>query len=152
EKEAKDTMQLIGFDLETAGDEDGYALQPWRVLEGRARITSFAMVGECGTSFATGLNPDIERIRKVLSNTGSDVALVTWNGIFDVAWLIAYGLEDVVRKNTWLDGEVLRRCLENDTSDKPYGLKPTVAKYLPEFAGYEEGIGGDFNAINDTLL
>jgi DNA polymerase I-like protein with 3'-5' exonuclease and polymerase domains len=148
-------MNLIGFDIETAGSGDGYGLQPYRVLQGEARITSFAFVTEAGNTLKAGLNPSIEDIREMLAwiaKTTPTAYLIGWNVVFDCAWLIACGLEKEVRACRWLDGEVLRRAIENDTTDKRYGLKPTVTKYLPSYAGYEQEVGGDFNEINDALL
>jgi DNA polymerase-1 len=146
-------MKLIGFDIETTGEGEGFGLQPYRALQGKARISSCAFVSESGHQFLCTLNPTIEQIKKqLLGFSMSDSVLIGWNTLFDVAWLIAVGLEKEVRSCRWLDGEVLRRSLENDTTDKSYGLKATVAKYLPEFAGYEGSVGGNFDAINETLL
>jgi len=149
-------MKLIGFDIETAGDGEAYGLQPYRMLQGAARITSFAFVDEDGTVVAAKLNPHQLDFTAAFQHLhllyGTDFALIGWNVPFDVAWLIAFGFEEAVRAHRWLDGEVLRRAIENDTTDKRYGLKATVAQYLPQFAGYENEVGGNFNEVNDTLL
>lgn len=146
-------MKFIGFDIETAGEGDGFGLQPYRVLQGSARITSAAFVSESGDIFWSSLNPNIESLRTQFQKAAaSEATLIGWNTQFDIAWLIAAGLEEEVRKCTWLDGEVLRRAIENDTTDKSYGLKPTVAKYLPDFAGYESEVAGNFDVVNQTLL
>jgi DNA polymerase I-like protein with 3'-5' exonuclease and polymerase domains len=148
-------MKLIGFDIETTGEGEAFGLQPYRVLQGRARITSAAFVTEEGETLWASLNPSVDDLRVMLRKISiqcSDSVLIGWNTLFDVAWLIAVGLEKEVRSCRWLDGEVLRRALENDTTDKSYGLKPTVAKYLPEFAGYEGKVGGNFDEINEELL
>lgn len=154
-------MQFIGFDIETDGDKDAYGLQPNRVLQGEAKVTSASFVKEDGSVIFGRLNPTIPELRTMLmhfaadSETFPDAVLVGWNTQFDVAWLIALGLEDEVRACRWADGEVLRRALENDMSEpgqKSYGLKQTVAIYLPEFAGYANEVGGDFTVVNDTLL
>lgn len=144
---------LVGFDIETSGDGDSYGLQPNRVRQGAARITSAAFVTENGETAAT-LNPSLEFLRENLQAYAGDddTYLVGHNTQFDVAWLIASGLEEEVRACRWLDTEVLRRAIENDTTDKRYGLKPTVAKYLPAFAGYESIVAGDFDKIDDELL
>jgi DNA polymerase I-like protein with 3'-5' exonuclease and polymerase domains len=150
-------MKFIGFDIETRGQGDTYGLQPYRVLQGKAEITSAAFVTEDGTVLFGKLFPTVEELARMLRTVAehtsfTDAVLVGWNTQFDVAWLIALGLEDEVRACTWMDGEVFRRALENDTSDMRYGLKPTVAKYLPEFAGYEKDVAGNFDQVDDTLL
>lgn len=146
-------MKLIGFDIETKGEGESYGLQPMRVLQGKAEITSFAAVDEDGCVIASGLNPTVSQIRNFLNESAKDGStLIGWNTLFDVSWLIAVGLEKEVRSCRWTDGEVMRRALENDTSDKRYGLKPTVGLYLPEYEGYEKTVGGNFDEVNDELL
>jgi DNA polymerase I-like protein with 3'-5' exonuclease and polymerase domains len=149
-------MKLIGFDIETTGDGLAFGLQPYRVLQGRARITSVAAVCEDGDILYGQLEPSVDYLREVLrKGLEPDTYFIGWNVAFDTAWLVACGLEDEVRQVKWLDGEVLRRAIENDTSepkDKSYGLKPTVAKYLPDFAGYEKSVDGNFDVVDDTLL
>lgn len=148
-------MKLIGFDIETAGEGEAFGLQPYRVLQGSARITSCAFVSEDGDTIFAKLNPTVEELREQFLQCATfddHFVLIGWNTLFDVSWLIACGLEKEVRQCNWLDGEVLRRAIENDTSDKKYGLKPTVAKYLPEFAGYENAVAGDLDKVDQTLL
>lgn len=152
-------MKLIGFDIETAGDGPEFGLQPYRLRQGRARITSFAFVHEDGTVIAAGLNPTQDDIYNAFADAallyGTEAYYIGWNTPFDIAWLIAFGFERAVRNTKWIDGEVLRRAIENDTSEpgkKSYGLKATVAKYLPEFAGYERAVDGNFDVVDDTLL
>lgn len=155
-------MKFIGFDIETAGNGDAYGLQPYRVRQGTARITSFAFVTEEGDVLFSGLNPEVYDIRQAILwilHQYPEAVLIGWNTQFDVSWLIANGLETEVRACQWLDGQVLRRILENDTDqNKRYGLKPTVAKYLPEYEGYGDAFGANFNtvftepAIDQTLL
>ncbi len=147
-------MKFIGFDIETAGEGEAFGLQPYRARQGRAGITSYAMVDEAGKTITARLNPEVIDICNALNWAAleKDVTLIGWNTQFDVSWLIAIGLEKEVRACRWADGEVMRRATENDTTKEPYGLKPTVAKYLPEFAGYEKTIGGNFDVVNDELL
>src|ERR1044072_4242740 len=143
-------MKLWGIDFETRGEGDAFGLQPWRVLENKAEITSFAVVDEDGCTIFGELMPTVERLRTALkAAVEEDVTLIGWNTAFDVSWLIAVGLEKEVRACRWLDGEIMCRAFENDTSNKSYGLKPTIAKYLPEYAGYENLIGGEFECVNE---
>ncbi len=145
---------FIGFDVETGGELREFMLQPYRVPKGQAWITSFAAVDEFGVVIDRGLNPSVDQLRACLEKFADDpcAIVVGWNTKFDVAWLIALGLEDVVRRIQWLDGQILRRGLENTTLHGGWGLKATVAKYLPDEAGYETEVGGHFEEVNDTLL
>ena len=153
-------IHFIGFDIETAGEQRGYGLQPYRVARGESRITSFAAVDESGLIIDRSLEPTREQLRAVLEHIAADPLAVAigWNTVFDVTWLMAYGLEDVVRRIQWFDGQVLRRGLENEPEDyahkkgNGWGLKPTVAKFLPEFAGYEQEVNGNFDVVDEALL
>lgn len=145
---------FIGFDVETAGEKDEYMLQPHRVGKG-SQISSFACVDEHGLTIDRGLWPTREQLRQVLERIAADpmAICVGWNTVFDVAWLIAFDLEDVVRRITWFDGQVLRRGLENNPDkNEKWSLKPTVRKYLPQYAGYEEDVAGDFQKVDQALL
>lgn len=106
-------MQPIGLDLETApneGQPPEYALQPWRAREGLAKISLCAVSRTNGQSKTTpGFFPDL---RSVLSElAGKHVA--TWSGVFDIAWLLAYGLEAEVRRIKWVDAMLLWKHYEN---------------------------------------
>jgi hypothetical protein len=76
-----------------------------------------------------------------------------WNTQFDVQWLLAYDLHDLVFKLRWLDGMLLWRhwFIEPEyemsrPNKKSYGLKTAVEEVLPKFAGYEEDI--DFHSTD----
>lgn len=151
-------MKFIGFDIETAGDGEAFGLQPYRVRQGTAHITSAAFVDEDGDVLYAALNPEMDDVAGAFHHISAlypDAVFIGWNTQFDVAWLIACGLEEDVRAVQWLDGEVLRRILENDLDpSKRYGLKPTVAKYLPDYAGYEQELSGTWEAqaVDESLL
>lgn len=149
-------MKFIGFDIETAGNGEAYGLQPYRVRQGTARITSAAIVTEDGDVLYASLEPSMNDLAGAFHSAIAqypDAVFIGWNTQFDVAWCIAEGLEEVMRSVQWLDGQVLRRIIENDTDkNKCYGLKPSVVKYLPDYAGYEEEVGGNFDVIDQKLL
>jgi DNA polymerase-1 len=141
---------LVGFDIETIGKENEYALQPWRVKTKDAAIRSYATVEVTGGNFvrASQLNPTRGQLRKLLVDCAQrKVTVVGWNMAFDVSWLIAYGLYDEVMAVRWMDGMLMRRHLLNSPDEsmrKKLGLKAAVAELLPQFAGYEQDV--DFNA------
>jgi len=128
-----------------------YALQPWRVRQGTAWATSLAVVQKREKKLVTiggGLATTVDDMRAMLERAiENNQTIVGWNTVFDISWLIAYGLHDLVMQARWLDGMLLWRHLtiepeyETDRSKKKsYSLKTAVTEYLPRFAGYEEGI------------
>lgn len=160
-------MELTAFDVETTGDGEWYGLQPWRVITGDARITSFAtaefdasgsvvvpdVACESKARIRAGglLNPTTEGARKFLTSCHERKrTIVGWNTTFDAAWLIAMGLREEVYANHWLDGMLLWKHLTNAPEStrliKSYGLKSAVARYYPQEAGYEAGV--DFDAMD----
>lgn len=152
-----DDEKFIAFDFETSGELSEYALQPWRVPQQRAWATSLAVVQKQGkqiTPIAGGLNPTADMMREFLESAiANDQTIVGWNTVFDIGWLLAYGLEELVMQAKWLDGMLLWRHLsiepeyEMDRSKKKsYSLKTAVADYLPKYAGYEEGV--DFHSTD----
>ena len=82
---------MFSLDIETSsksGDlSDGYALEPWRVRQGHAFVSSIAVLGEDG-SFVQIERPDRTQLIQLLDSlSGQEV--ITFNGLFDIAWLIA---------------------------------------------------------------
>lgn len=162
----------IAFDFETTGHLREYALQPWRVAQGKAWITSVSFAQKTATGLNTwgGLNPTgfasvpaserhtaiTEQLRDTLQKCiDNKTTVVGWNVQFDIQWLLALGLEDLVFKLKWLDGMLLWRHYfiepEYETASHKkmsYGLKNCVAQLLPKHAGYEEDV--DFHSEDDT--
>ena len=96
-------LSSIGFDLETSGDKQEYALQPFRAMYGKGAIKA-ASVALSGKT-AGVLYPDKGYIRNVLKLAVSkDLYVVGWNVAFDVAWCIAIGLEHEVFAAKWQIG------------------------------------------------
>lgn len=106
-------MNFIGLDIETApnpGSPQEYALQPWRAREGTARITSVALAKSSGQSKL--ILPDVGSLGVLAAALkGLTGPVVTWNGVFDVAWLYAEGYD--VSKIKWLDAMLLWKWVEN---------------------------------------
>lgn len=147
---------FVAFDFETSGEQMEYALQPWRVKQGKAWATSLAVVRKDGSDLIVtgGLDPSPDTMREFLEDAiRHKRTIVGWNTVFDIQWLIAYGFHDLVMKCRWLDGMLLWRHYfiepEYDTTrpnKKSYGLKSCVAEVLPKFAGYEEDV--DFHSAD----
>lgn len=127
-------MDFIGYDLETSGDEDGFALQPWRVQEGKARITLSAAYFQgkrkVDTEYHSALVGDLRK-------AGKRVAL--WNGIFDIAWLYASDID--VSGIMWMDAMLLWKFLENGQSGPmQWTLKAGAKRFLKDWPKLDEFI------------
>lgn len=139
-------MKLLAFDVETWGTQPTYGLQPFRARTGEAWLTSYALASFAGGRVKTGgkVQPtvsDLEAFLRTAARAG--VHIVGWNTAFDVAWLIALGLRDLVYTNKWLDGMLLYKHLTAKPKilGRPsYSLKSAVAEFFPEHAGYEAGV------------
>lgn len=100
----------VALDIETRpknGCPSEYALQPWRYQEGRAEISNIAVARHTGSCVLA-----LKNYRTMLRSLAGQ-QVVTWNGVFDVAWLIAYGYWDEVKAIQWVDGMLLWKWLSN---------------------------------------
>ena len=105
-------LNAIALDLETAptqGHPQEYALQPWRYNEGAAIVTCCSVAKSDGRAKLITNPAQYRALLRALKGK----TVTTWNGIFDVAWLIAYGLWDEVKEITWVDGMILWKWLDN---------------------------------------
>lgn len=141
-----DDTRAVAFDFETSGELPEYALQPWRLKTDQFWATSISVIRHDGAHLVPWMSklfPSAEDMAQFLRQAiVNDWTVVTWNGIFDIAILIAYGLRDLVFEVNWLDGLLLWKHLEIDPEydiDKPkkksYALKPdAVMRFIPQFA------------------
>lgn len=145
-------MKYAGFDLETPQDVPEYGLQPWRVQTGEATIKTVAIwMSESNT--LTRRMPSKAWFAKFLQHCiDNEIALVTWNGLFDISWLLALGLGDLVRQIKWIDGMLLLKRIDGwrsrDLGGAGYELKSVVAAHWPEHADY--GLGDDVVLVPET--
>lgn len=143
-------MPWVGFDIETSGDLEEYALQPWRAKDGQGWIRTYA---ESSAQFNRLVLPKSPRHLKEQLNRmvrdweASGTVVCVWNGVFEISWLAAYVDHALLRRVHWLDGMLLWKHLENapeyDTAAekrRDFGLKKAVETFLPQYAGYDEGI------------
>lgn len=155
-----DDTKFIAFDFETSGELPEYALQPWRVAQGKAWATSLVWCERMGGKLVVdgGLSPSVDMMRDMLRYAiENKLTICGWNTVFDIQWLMAYGLTELCLQAKWLDGMLLWRHYfiepEYDMDKgkkKSYGLKACVAEYLPSYAGYEEDI--DFHSTDPDDL
>ena len=113
--------KLIGFDLETSG------LEPWN-----GEIYTAA---HYHTQGITMQEPSNEELRAWLMHCkDNDLTIVGWNVMFDIAWLIAKGMGDLVRQNKWLDAMLLLKRIDGFRFS--YSLKTIVKEKWPAHADY----------------
>lgn len=160
--------KIVAWDLETSGDLPEYALQPWRwapgLQPGSSWVTSTSMIRHDGSALVTHgskLYPQPEDLRAFLEEAiENEWAVLGWHVTFDLMWLFAMGLGDLVYKVKWLDAMLLWRHLEiepeyefqqNRSKKKRYRLKPEgVERFVPLMRGYNDEI--DFHATDAASL
>lgn len=151
----------VGFDIETSGDKPEYALQPWRGQDGSGWIRTAVETSATGDQHI--IRTDDDQLRRELETLVSrwldtDATVCAWNAAFEIAWLANYIDPLSLRRVKWLDGMLLWRHCTNSpeydvasTKRRSYGLKAAVAEFLPDHAGYDEGV--DFHGDDlDKLL
>lgn len=141
----------VSLDVETEGDGDNYALQPWRAKFDQARIRTYALSWVSEGKMCNTVTADIDRYKmsKMLTTLAEGgKTIITWKGTFDIAWFVAYGLIAECRACKWLDAMVLWK--NYDRTRNMYSLKEAVRIFIPAKAGYEEGV--DFDTISDEDL
>ena len=112
-------MKLIGLDLETRSLDPAhpeYALQPWRFQEGLAEAYCCSVARADGGAHLIESQHQYRALLRKLQ--GKQV--VTWNGVFDLAWLISMGLYDEVNRIRWVDGMILWKWLDNSQKTDRY--------------------------------
>jgi DNA polymerase I-like protein with 3'-5' exonuclease and polymerase domains len=143
--------KIYGLDLETAGRGVGYGLQPWRVKTNDSWVTLLA-TGELQDRTAeTVAWPKMQDAERFLERAlGCEV--VGWNVSFDIAWLLAMGVNrDLIYHTQWRDGMLLAKRVDNNRKQlereefkqfkgNKYGLKQMVKERVPELANYEEDV------------
>jgi len=127
-------MIFAGFDIETSGQEEGFALQPWRLKEGTAIITLSAAYCQGKRKVETEYHSAlVEDLRKL----GKPVAL--YNGIFDLAWLYAANID--ISGIKWIDAMHLWKWLANSQSGPMmWPLKDAAKKFLKDWDKLDEFI------------
>lgn len=160
-------MKIAAFDVETSGEQEEFSLQPWRVRQGKAWLTSLAWVWRKGgaTQYSGGLlvspSETTKMIRRMLAwAIANESTLVGWNVLFDIAWLYAYaekddGIVELLDKVRFLDAMLLWRHLDIEPEydhklQRSYSLKAAVPIFFPKHAGYEADI--DYHGADPAEL
>ena len=145
-----DHDEYASFDFETSGKLPEYALQPWRVAQGKAWPTSLVWLwkGEGDAQHDGNLFPSSKVVNQMLEWALDERRiLVGWNTVFDISWLYALGNERWVDQCRFLDAMLLWRHLdiepeydESGRTKRSYSLKVAVPEFYPKYAGYEKEI------------
>lgn len=156
--------QVVAFDFEASGTIPEFALQPWRRSTEDFWTTSISVIRHDGlklTPWMSQLFPTVEHMGAFLEEAiANDWVVVTWNGLYDIAVLIAHGLRELVYQVKWLDGLLLWKHLEVDPEydiDKPkkksFKLKPdAVDRFIPTFADHSGADDVDFHSRDPAEL
>lgn len=159
-----DFSKHAAFDFETSGTLPEYALQPWRLEAGDFWVTSISVIKHDGQKLIPHMSkpyPTVDDMRAYCQwAIDNEITIVTWNGVFDISILIAYGLRDYAMKIKWLDGMLLWKHLEvepeydvNRPQKKKYRLKPdAVERFLPGQAKWLEDEEIDFHATDPESI
>ena len=127
-------MNFIGADIETSGDEEGYALQPWRVKEGTSRITMISAWKD-GSGVVAKHNYDqlFSHLRKLKRK------VVFHNTIFDLAFLYASGVnfEGLMIYDSML---LCKWKLNGQRAPMSYSLADMSKLFLPEWSKLDDFI------------
>lgn len=143
-----DRQSHVSLDLETDGDDEKYGLQPWRVEQGVARISaaSIAWYDDGKMQVKGALSPAVDEIREMLEMfIRNNSTVIAWNAPFDMSWLIAVGLGDLVQKIRWADamlwwkhGTNSPEYTKKGEARKKYALEEAVAEFYPKHTGFKQ--------------
>lgn len=163
-----DDHKVVAHDLETSGEithtdidtgkpTSAYALQPWRLQQGKGWVTSASAIrfveGQGLVAHLSQIMPTKAQLKAFLEDAiANDWIILGWNITFDVSWLMAFGrdMEDLCLRVRWLDGMLIWRHLEIEPEyefssqrhkKRRYRLKPeAVEAIIPTFAGLDEDV------------
>ena len=147
----------VGFDLETHGDKQEYALQPFRLTKGQARIKAYSAANN-GQAVCK-LWPEKDDLKRFFDLMIKKQAyIVGWNVVCDMAWCVAAGLEEEAFAANWLDGMLLWRhnVVEPEGEDVPatrrkkYSLEACMKEFAPDESSFKEFT--DFQATDDSSI
>lgn len=148
------------LDVETSSKSgnlaDGYGLEPWRVRQGLAYITSIGVMYPDGT-IRQWERPTGEQILEILA-TLDGLEVVAFNAMFDVAWLIATvepnkikRVPERIRNTRWRDAMLLAKWVVNGRLADDMRLSYSLINLCMTFLANEEGLK-EFIAIKQGVV
>jgi len=162
-------MKIAAFDVESSGELPEFSLQPWRVKQGKAWLTSLARVWRennktrhaGGLLQGQGVTSCNTLIREMLTwALDTEHVLVGWNVVFDITWLYAYAETDsrifkLLDRTRFLDAMLLWRHADIEPEydykqQRSYSLKAAVPLFFPIHAGYEADV--DYHGTDPAKL
>lgn len=139
---------MNALDIETEATDKNMsqyaALQPWRLRQGKARITSIAVARDDETvdQIVNDGGPNwIANVTELLASLDGEV-VYAHNALFDVAWLIAQlqpkrigAIPEVIKRIRWRDTSLLTKwCINGQKAETirfRYDLANLVQTFLP---------------------
>lgn len=142
-------MSIYALDIETESTDPSMrlfaALQPWRLRQGKARITSIAVCRPDDSVIQIVNDGNEAKWRGEMAHLLEELrgnVVYAHNTLFDVAWMIANlqpdrmgDIPDVIRNIKWRDTSLICKWLINgqkaETCRFSYSLLNLVATFLP---------------------
>lgn len=135
-------MNICGLDIETVSldpERPELALQPWRVKEGLAKVTyvGFSMGDDRSKAVEFGRLFEVELDR--LQVYQEVTHFVTFNGVFDIAFLYASGV--AVDSYQWIDAQLIWKWVTNCQQKEripAWSLVDAINEFFPGVAWADE--------------
>jgi len=136
--------ELYSLDLETKSldpNNTQYALEPFRVSQGKATITDISVTGTDGTSILT---QDLNDLPGIIKKLAGKVVYAHY-AIFDTAWCMAHGISiHDMKKITWRDTGLIAKWILNsqeiEFGSVRYSLANCVQHFLMHVPGAQDFI------------
>ena len=140
--------EVSALDVETeptVKTDNPYALEPWRVKQGKARISCLTTVGVIN---ATIINKNLRYGLPELLEALAGTYVICHNSIFDVAWMLATLQQEmseeeaytIINKIKWLDTLLLSKWLSNHNGKirVSHSLINVCNRYIPDHPRIKE--------------
>ncbi|MGW8177835.1 MAG: hypothetical protein ACWGQW_03460, partial [bacterium] len=109
--------EIISLDIETAPTtptDSPYALEPWRLPQGKAEITAVTCYDGNDCISIDHKKDDMAVCIPVMLEQLKGQHVVAHNAMFDVAWLYAQTQDyDLINNIDWLDSQLLSKWYSN---------------------------------------
>lgn len=127
---------IYSLDIETAPSTGKpppgpYALEPYRLPQGLAKITCITIAGPDGEVTLDERSGNIPSIKAELQKLAGKT-VVAQNAVFDAGWLIAQCGFDAVNNIKWRDTMLLGKWIENSQQPLSFSLIELVTRWLQD--------------------